>query len=153
MANAILDTNIYGKIVEDKDNMILIKAIVERDQFIIHNFKVVRDELRKVPDILKIYDRMVKTQLFHDTREIDNLAREYFREYKNNRGVKSLNKIINDFKIVAYASIKNCDLIFSEDRKTMTHPISLKIYRNVNLKRQIRTPTFYSYNDLKRSFI
>ncbi len=152
MANALLDTNIYGKIIEDSDSITLIERILRDDKFVIHNFKIIRDELRRAPNILRVYDKLVKTKMNPDTREIGNLASEYFKEYKAKGGVKKINKIKNDFKIVAYASLKNCDLVFSDDEKTLKHNIALQAYRIVNLKRRIRTPTFYTYKDLKRSY-
>lgn len=51
MANVILDTNVYGKIIEDKDSEKLIEVIIKNDKFIIHNFRIIRDELRKAPKL------------------------------------------------------------------------------------------------------
>lgn len=152
MANVILDTNIYGKIVEDNEGFLLVEKIIKDSRFVIHNFEVIRDELRKVPSILKIYDRLVKTKLNQDTKQIQELAETYFKEYRIFGGIKQWNKMKNDFKIIAYASLKNCDLVFSNDEQTLKHQYSMKAYRQVNLKRRLRTPTFYSYYDLKRSY-
>lgn len=153
MTNAVLDTNVYGKIIEDPDSVKLIEKIIRDDKFVIHNFRIIRDELRRAPNVLKIYDRLVKTKMNQDSREIDNLANEYLTEYKAKGGVKKISKIKNDFKIVAYASLKNCDLVFSDDEKTLKHNIALQSYRIVNLKKHIRTPTFYTYKDLKQSYL
>jgi len=152
MANVILDTNIYGKIIEDKRGIELAEKLIKDDKFVIHNFKTIRDELRRAKNVLKVYDRIVKTRLFNDTKEIDGLAKNYFREYKKFGGRKQWTRIKNDFKIIAYASIKNCDLVFSNDEKTLKNSASLKSYRMVNLNRKLRTPTFYKYEDLKRSY-
>ncbi len=58
---------------------------------------------------------------------------------------------MNDFKIVACATLFNCDLVITEDQRTMLNPIAIKSYRYVNLKNNKRTPTFYRYNDVKVS--
>lgn len=153
MTNVVLDTNIYGKIIEDPDSDRLIEKIICKDSFIIHDYRIIRDEIKRAPKpALKIYDKLVKTQLFADTNEISKLADEYFKEYKSISGVKNLSKIIKDFKIVAYASLKNCDIIFSNDEKTMKHNLSTQAYKVVNLRKNLRTPTFYTYQNLKRSF-
>ena len=136
----------------DKEGIILVDKIVRDDKFVIHNFRLIRDELRKVPEVLQIYDRLVKTKMNQDTKQIDDLAKEYYKEYRFLGGNKKINKIIKDFKIVDFASIKNCDLVFSDDEKTLKHNIALQSYRAVNLKRRIRTPSFYNYKELKRSF-
>ena len=154
MANVIFDTNVYGKIIEDKDSERLIEFIIRKDSFIIHNFKIIRDELRKAPKLaLAVYDRLVKTHMNQDTREIDHLADAYHDEYKKMNGVKKKTDIITDFKIVAFASLKNCDLIFSDDEKTMKHPIAKEAYKILNLRKNIRTLTFYNYSGLKKSFL
>jgi hypothetical protein len=154
MANVIFDTNVYGKIIEDEDSERLIELIIKDDRFVIHNFRIIRDELRRAPKLaLEVYDRLVKTNMSPDTREIDNLAEEYHKEYKKMGGVRKITDIIKDFKIVAFASIKNCDLVFSDDEKTMKNPIAINSYKIVNLRKNIRTPTFFNYAGLKKSFL
>ncbi len=79
MANVILDSNIYGFLVKDNDGAQLIQKIINKDAFVIHDFRVIRDELRRAPkEILEVYDRLVRTSTFPDTREIDLLAKDYF---------------------------------------------------------------------------
>lgn len=88
-----------------------------------------------------------------ETREIDNLANEYYKEYKKMNGIKKITDIIKDFKIVAFASLKNCDLVFSNDERTMKNPIAKESYKIVNLRKNIRTPTFFNYEGLKKSLL
>ena len=129
MANVVFDTNIYGKFIEDKDGLELVNKIVRDDKFIIHNFRLIRNELRKVPKILGVYDRLVKTKVSQETKEIRDLAKEYYIKYRSLGGNKGLGIMNNDFKIVAFASIKNCDLVFSDDEKTLKSVNSIKAYR------------------------
>lgn len=153
MANVIIDSCTYGKIIKDPGWEILVENITKDKTFIIFNFKVIRDELRKAPSqVLRVYDQMVSTNIIQETKQMTELAQEYYQEYKKNGGGVCKKKILNDFKIVACASIKNCDLLFSDDENTLKCKKALDAYRTVNLKRNYRTPTFYKLLDLKRRY-
>ena len=118
----------------------------------IHNFRLIRNELRGAPKTLPIYDQLVTQRVIEESNEIKKLASDYFEEYKKNDGTQGQKKIMNDFKIVACATILNCDLIVSEDKRTLLNPAAIKTYKDVNLKNNKRTPTFYSYQDLKKKY-
>lgn len=154
MSNVIIDSCTYGKIVKDRDWEFLVEKIIKDKKFIVFNFRVIRDELRKAPKpILRIYDQIVSTNMIQENKQISNLADEYYKQYKINGGGKGKKKIINDFKIVACASIKNCDLLFSDDDSTLKCKNALESYRIINLKKNYRTPTFYSITDLKKRYL
>lgn len=156
MVGVILDTNIYGKIVADNkdDSLILVEAIKMDDSFIIHNFKVIRDELRQAPKILPLYDSLVCHTSIPIDNHIEKVADLYFKEFKNRGGNQSKDKnFINDLRIVACASIKGFNLIFSDDNKSMHNPILRKSFEEINLKYNYRTPSFYKYTDLKRKYL
>lgn len=153
MITAILDTNIYGRFIEEKqEGLALANKIKQDPNFLIHNFKLIRNELRGAPKMLTIYNELVANRVIEETKQIDDLARQYFDFYKANNGVQGQKKILNDFKIVACATILNCDLVVTEDQRTLLNPISIKAYRYINLKNNKRVPTFYRYNDLKRKY-
>ncbi len=153
MLHVILDTNIYGKILDDKEYGGKLSEKLKKDpSILVHNFRLIRQELRGAPKLLPLYDSIVAQRVINETQEIKNLASAYFIEYKNNRGVQGQQKILNDFKIVACASILGCDIIFSDDRKTLQSPVALHAYRVSNVKKRLRTPTFHSYNDLKQIY-
>ena len=154
MITAILDTNIYGILLADKIyGAELIEKIKTDPNFLVHNFKLIRDELRNAPSkILPIYDKLVANRVVEETKQIKDLANEYFRFYKENQGVQGQTKIMNDFKIVACATILNCDLVVTEDQRTLLNPIAVRAYRHVNLKLNKRMPTLYRYSDLKRKY-
>ncbi len=152
MFTALFDTNIYGKIPEEKEEGLeLVNKIKQDPDFIIHNFRLIRNELRRAPKILPIYDKLVANRVIEETKQIKDLASAYFKEYKLNGGVQGQKKILNDFKIVACAALLNSDLIVSEDRRTLLNPAAVEAYRNVNIKIG-RTPTFYTYQDLKKRY-
>ena len=150
---SLLDSNIYGLLVADiKDGPDLIEKIKQDPNFVIHNFKLIRNELRKAPSkVLPVYDNLVANRVIQETKQIKDLANLYFKEYKTNGGVQGQKKILNDFKIVACATLLNSDLVISEDRRTMLHPTAIKSYRNININIG-RTPTFFTYTDLKKKY-
>lgn len=154
MANVVIDSCTYGKIVKDKKWETLVENIINDKSFVVFNFKIIKDELRKAPkQVLIIYDQIVSTNLIKDSRKISRLAEDYYKQYKINSGGKGKKKIINDFKIVACASIKNCDLLFSDDEHTLKCNNALESYKIINLKRNYRTPTFYNIRDLKKKYL
>jgi len=158
MVGVILDTNIYGKIIEDKkDSLELVRAIkMDRQNFVIHNFKIIRDELRKAPapKILPLYDELTSKNVIKPDKKMEKLADLYLKEYRANGGMqKKNNNFMNDLKIVACASQKGFNLIFSDDKKSMHSPIAMKSYQTINLKFNHRTPTFYWYKDLKKKYL
>lgn len=154
MITAIIDSNIYGILLADKVyGAELIEKIKADPNFLIHNFKLIRDELRGAPKTLPVYDRLVANRVIKETKQVKDLANEYFRVYKENQGIQGQKKILNDFKIVACATILNCDIVVTEDQRTLLNPISVKAYRYVNFKNNKRMPTFYRYNELKRKYL
>ena len=154
MFGVILDTNIYGRIFEDEEDGVELAGRIKSDlSFRICNFRLIRKELRGAPKILPLYDGLVSDKVIDENNEIGNLARKYFEKYKFYGGAKGLNIIINDFKIIACATFLNCDLVFSDDVKSMLSLAAVKSYREVNLQIGRRTPTFYTYKDLKKRFL
>jgi len=54
--------------------------------------------------------------------------------------------------IIACASCAGLDVVYSADNKTMLSKPALKSYRHINLKENLRTPSFLKYPDLIRKF-
>lgn len=154
MVNVLLDTNIYGKISEDtQQGPQLIERISADPAFVVLNFRLIRNELRRAPRLLPIYDKLVSHRVIDDSTAITRLAEAYFVEYKSNDGKQGKKKMLNDFKIVACAALKGCDIVCSDDNRTLKHFVAVNAYRLVNLSRKLRTPTFYSYDELKRTYL
>lgn len=149
----LLDTNIYGELVSDKiSGNTIAENMIGDPAFVVHNFKVIRDELRRAKNILKLYDLIVSKNIIPDSTQITKLAEEYYEEFKKEGGSEGKNKnFLNDLKIVACASIKSLNIIFSNDKK-MTSPLLYNCYKSINLRYNYRTPTFYSYSDLKKKY-
>ncbi len=155
MVGVLFDTNIYGFLIKEPREILakLTNSIIDDKTFIIHNFKIIRDELRKAPNILPLYDSLVTNNIISVSDLIEKIAKEYYDEYKRLGGMRSKNNnFMNDLKIVACASAKNFNLIYSEDKNSMWNSFSVQVYKNVNLKYNYRTPTFYSYSELKKKY-
>lgn len=160
MKRVMADTNIYGKIIENKDELIVRQAFEQaKKPMIIYGFKVIRAELRETSKevriykiklrtaLLSIYDFVIKNHELAFTAKIDELADGYYMTYRKIGGIKDKSEILNDFRIVACAAINGLDLIYSEDNKTMLSDASLKSYSIVNGIKKIKTPKFVDYQE------
>ena len=159
MKRLLLDTNIYGELILDKEYELLKNRI--KLGCVIHGFEVVRDELRDVPknvilegkklrlSLLHIYDEIIKKSYLL-TPEMEELADKYFKEYAALGGSKSYHKLHNDFCVVACATIHQIDIVVSEDNKSMLVENALKAYDLVHSKEKRRTPHFLGYLEFKR---
>ena len=157
----LLNTNIYGFVIEyDLD---LIEKITTCNRLAIYGNTVIRNELRDTPKdkkteakrsyrilLLNNFDLLVGKHVIQITKETEKLARAYFREFKRNKGIQRWQKIKNDFIIVASATLKNLDVVASEDNKTMLSKKATDSYQIVNGKHFLRTPTFISYENFKK---
>ena len=152
MVVVLFDTNIYGKMFEDPVGEELAERIRRDNTFTIHNFRLIRNELRRIPKILPLYDSLVAHRMLDETRQIKGLAKAYFNEYKANGGKQGRKRIIADFKIVACASILGCDIIYSEDERTLKHAAARAAYEIVDSKKNLRPPYLLSYSTLKRRY-
>ncbi|MBI2130373.1 hypothetical protein HYU10_01245 [Candidatus Woesearchaeota archaeon] len=162
MKRVLLDTKIYGKILEEFHQGI-IRETIERDAIkgalVIYGFDVIRKELRatsknaRIQDgklriaLLNLYDILAKKHSIQLNIEMRGLAWKYYEVYRKLGGTKNEKEILNDFIIVAGASIKNLDIVYSEDDKTMAGGTSIKSYEIVNNILKFRTPKFESYGE------
>lgn len=143
--------------VDDERNLIHSRIHAREDLFI-YGVIVVRKELRAVKrtveginlrvDLLRIYDDLVK-KTYPLEEEIEKLAEEYFNSYLSLGGTLSKDKIMNDFLIIACASLKNLSIVVSEDVRTMFGELALKAYTLINEQRNLSLPEFVSYFEFK----
>ena len=158
MKKVIFDTNIYGNIIIDEKSELSKNKL---NQFIIYGNKVIKNELRNAPkkkdkysknlrmDLLRLYDDLVKHDL-KITKEVIELAENYYRIYKEFKGYIQYKKIINDFIIVACASLYKLDIVISSDEKSMLSINAVRAYNIVNEIKKLRTPDFINYEKFKR---
>lgn len=159
MKRLLLDTNIYGELILDDNFSMLMGAISGR--FVVHGFKIVRDELRAVPrrmvlngknfriSLLHIYDELAHKS-YPLNAEIEELAGAYYITYRTLGGIKPHKEIINDFLIVSCAAVHQIDVVVSEDNKSMLSQQALNAYAVVNALEKKRTPEFIGYRTLTR---
>lgn len=152
----MLDTNIYGHLVSEERD--LVPKINESEKVVVYGCKVVRDELRDTPKEEKIENRKLRIELLttydalvgkHDlpsSELAEYLATEYLKEYKGNAPA---HKILNDFRIVAIASLKRLPIVCTNDNKTMASDSAIKAYGEVNPRNNLEDVKFISLNRFK----
>ena len=164
MKRELLDSNIYGKIVE-KMEMDFVLNNLPKSNIIVYGSDVIRKELRDTPKekimitenkktkirilLLNIYDFIVKNHQLKTTEAVKKLADTYYVAYKKFNGHKPKEHIINDFLIVSTATLNKLDVVYSEDNKTMLGREAVKSYELVNSIKKLRTPKFKSYEEFK----
>jgi len=159
----LFDTSVYGELVIEPEIVKIIRKLNESNEFVFYGIRLIRNELRDTPKekkitngklrilLLEVYDSLVSK----DNRElkttdlIEVIANEYFLEYKKAGGGFSHAAVINDFRIVACASLHGLDIVVSHDRKSMLSKKSIQAYRIVNDKFQLKNPNFKTYEKFK----
>jgi len=169
MRRVLLDTNIYGKIVAVGDADTLRNEILSRKDILIYGFDVVRNELRRISNkfviekeakvwrnlritLLSLYDSITKRDIAH-SRQVDELAETYYKVYRELGGIASYDKLKNDFKIVAGASLASLDVVVSEDNHTMLGELEVKCYTIVNQIKNLKMPQFIGYQEFRKWFV
>ena len=99
-------------------------------------------------DLLRLYDDLVKKS-YDLNSEMENLAGQYYELYQNLGGTFPKIEMMNDFLIIACASLKNLDVVVSHDTKTMFHELAIKAYTSVNKINNLRLPEFIGYEKFK----
>jgi predicted nucleic acid-binding protein len=155
----IFDTNIYGFLAKEPNIDQIEPAIIHNDKLIVYGVPVVRKEIRKTgtkrfrDDLLELYDHVTKGRSLEVTETAERLAEEYHAEAKKlNPRTPSRYELWEDFLIVAVASKNNLDIVFTEDR-TLASTSLRQAFDVINLKNGLRSPNFYDYKLLKKSFV
>ena len=144
MKRVLLDTNIYGFIVVDPDRRIIHESIHAMSDILLYGFAVIRE------DLLRAYDELVKKS-YDKTPAMERLSEQYYQLYAEMGGTSPKSKLINDFLIIACASLKDLDIVVSNDEKTMLNELAVKAYVSVNKLNNIQLPHFISYEEFKHA--
>ena len=162
MKRVLLDTNIYGRIVEKQQEEETTLRIESRQDVIIYGLDVIRKELRATSQrvhigrqklrlvLLGIYDRLTQRHILYTTTLVEKLARDYFAVYRQLGGKTTQKEIWNDFLIVACASVHELDIVVSDDKDTMLSKEALTAYAIVNKLKEYRVPNFIGYETFVR---
>ena len=158
MLKWILDTNIYGELVEEEENKRLGEIIGKEKingNIIIHNFKIIRNELReaRAMNVLELYDKLTANTIHISDKKVEEIAEAYFRKYKENGGIQEKTQnFMNDMRIIAFASLKGTDVICSNDKKAFHNKLAKRTYVEVNGKFLLRPPYFIDLEELRKAF-
>jgi len=163
MLRVILDTNIYGRLLEEKNIGEIREKIKEDKEFIVYGFNLIRKELRDTPKasklgrlkmrnlILGLYDDITEGKYLKDSLKIHEIAMKFYNSYREYGGIKNWDKsnIKVDFTLVACASFYKLDIVVSDDQKTLLGKAALKAYRHICIKYGLWHPNFWKYSDLR----
>ena len=164
MLRVIFDTNIYGLLLKEKDADELERKIKKDKEFVVYSYKPIRQEIRDIPKITKLskktrilllnlYDRITGNHFLEHSIKITELARKYYDYYRNSGGIYGWDTSIRiDFMIVACASMSKLDIVYSADNKTLLSKQALKAYKHINIKENLKLPTFFTYEELLLKF-
>lgn len=155
----LLDTNVYGVLFTDLENIWIPDAIGEK-HIVVCGSTVIRQELRDIPKNMKVkdenlrnvtlglYDAFVSQKRNYSVTEfIERLAEKYSENYK---GTHSFGEMKSDFLIIATASLHNIDIVVSNDERTMTSEKAVEAYKITNEKFELRTPNFLNLDKFKK---
>jgi hypothetical protein len=157
--NLLLDTNIYGLLISDKDLHKIHQIIENSDNVHIYGFDIIRRELKAAPSIrvaglniraalLRSYASLI-TKEYSTSQLMCELAESYDTIYRELGGRIPKKNLQNDFLIVACASVKCVPLVVSEDNATMLNEIARKAYSIANKSARLSNPSFISYKEFK----
>lgn len=167
MRRIMFDTSVYGKFVEDDNVREKFEKKFERGEYVVYGNPIIRKELRSTPKsiifknkklrllLLALYDSFVKKEN-HDLKInplIEKLSKDYFEQYKRQRGNLSKGEMKNDLIIIATATIYQLDVIVSNDEKTMLSPICLTVYKTINKRYGLKDPVFKQYFAFKKELL
>ncbi len=164
MRRVLFDTNIYGRIVENKDLRFVAKtseglikicgSVIVNKELRGYEGKAVLEfegKTRKLKSLLfEAYYELVKDHIYPVDANVERLAEGYFVAYKKFGGKKERSQIFNDFLIVATASLHRLEIIYSDDSKTMKSLEAKDAYELVNSMNDLAPPNFKSYEELKK---
>lgn len=166
MKKMILDTNVYGNIAKEKEPYWTLEKVRSQHNYVFYGIReVIRKEIRETPKdirlldnkslrmlLLSLYDAIIKQHELKLNEKTSFIAKRYCEVYKELGGGISKENVINDFLIIACASVNNMNVVVSDDNSTMLSKNSLKSYNIINKTLNLRTPEFIDYSKFKRWF-
>lgn len=163
MKELMLDTSVYGELVDDDLALSKIVKHVNR-LFLVYGSSTVRKELEGTPAItlvsrgkfkglnlrellLWLYRLFVEESggEIRSSDLIEVVALRYLLEYKS-KGKSG--QMLNDFRIVAAASLQKLRLFISADKRQISNHC-IAVYVAVNAHYQLELPVLVPFNDFK----
>ena len=160
----MFDTSVYGNLVKEEFVLNEINNRRKTHEFVIYGNPLIRQELRATPKtavyenkklrilLLNTYDNFItkENQNLKFNKLIETLSKDYFSEYRKNKGNLSNEAMRNDFIIIATATIYQLDVVISDDENTMLSEKAVDAYMHVNKKYGLKDPKFKKYNEFKK---
>ena len=173
----ILDTNVYGEIIIEKESSEIIVNMKKDDYIYIYGVDIIEHELHDVPSdmkikgdifrdaVLNLYKSLIKEEI-HLPPLANYLASEYFKKYNELRKSGKYFKIIKDkelkykeqdlkvdSEIIAVASLKQVDIVVCADKRTMLSKLAAETYDVVNKINGLKTPRLVDYFEFRKRYI
>ena len=166
MKRVILDTSVYGKLVEEPE---VADIILQRTpkEFVIYGNGIIKKELRDTPKhvfhsgknvrnlLLSLYRSFVRKD-HHDldfNKLIETLSKDYMKTYRESGGSLSNEKMKNDLIIIATATIYGLDIVVSDDENSMMSTPAIDAYLAVNRIYGMPNPSFRKYRHFKAELL
>lgn len=173
MTSMVFDSSVYGELALDEP---FLKEVSERvnASFAVLGSEVVWEELQNAPAGKKIKEGKFKgmslgeflatayklitrrSETLMKTDLVEVVAAKYYVVYAKEAAktgvAKKEGKLLNDFRIVASASLRGVDFLVSADVASMLNAEAIKAYGAVNGVFQLKTPVLLAYGDFKRRF-
>ena len=161
MKRVLLDTNVYTALLKEGETgkSVVVQAAALGFRF--YGFEEVRHELKSAPrmvvhfsenlraDLLRLYEEVIAKEYSFEQKMMD-LAVEYYNAYRSFGGGISHKDIITDFLIVACASLKQVDVVVSQDAGSMLNAYARRSYAEVNSKHDLAVPKLLTYESFKK---
>lgn len=173
MMPMVFDSSVYGELALDVPFLEKVSKHVNT-AFAVLGSEVVWEELQNTPVGKKIREGKFKGMSLREflttaytliTRRSENLlktdlveivAAKYYVVYAKEAAkagvAKKASKLLNDFRIVASASLRGADFLVTADIASMLNADAVKAYVVVNGVFQLKTPVLFAYGDFKRRF-
>lgn len=173
----ILDTNVYGEILIEKESIKIINRIEKDRSLLIYGIDVIEQELYDVPTDKKIKGKIFRELVLLTYKSLideeitlpplaDYLASQYYKKYlelrKSGRYYK-LTKVKEfkyneddlkiDFQIISVASLKGVDIVVSADKRTLLSNMASETYNIVNRINGLRTPKLVDYFEFRKRYL
>lgn len=161
MKRVLFDTNVYTALLKEGEagKSVVVQAAALGFRF--YGFDEVRHELKAAPrmvahfsenlraDLLRLYEEIIAREYSFEQKMMD-LAVEYYNAYRSFGGGISHKDIITDFLIVACASLKEVDVVVSQDSGSMLNVYAKRAYAEVNSKHSLSVPKLWAYEAFKK---
>ncbi len=167
MRELMFDTSVYGELVDDEGSLRRVAAHVNTS-FLVFGSSTVRKELEETPSVtlvtrgkfkglnlrellLWVYRLFVNSSSGEVTATdlVEVLALRYLLEYET-LGGKKAEWMLNDFRIVAAASLHWIGLFVSADKAQLSAKC-VSVYYEVNSRYQLGVPMLVLFQDFSES--